>query len=479
MPGPGLTEVYHAIFSLRVHWRLNNRFVQTGDTIIACATAPGLGVRAIVRLSGAAAFAVVEAICAGDANEKRARGVRAARCRVGGRFEIPCLIASFPGPRSYTGEDVVEIAVVGNPTLVERLIASAIGAAGGVRMAGPGEFTARAYLNERLTLAQAEGIASLIAAQGADELVEARRLLSGERGDLYRAFADEAMTLLALVEAGIDFTDQEDVVAITGADLRRRAIGLASRIEDVLGSVSGAEARSDLPRVALAGVPNAGKSTLFNALLGRRRAVVSDEAGTTRDVLEETLDLSRDISGGGEVLLCDTPGVDADSNDAVDAQAQEASRGFVAEADVVVWCDPTGRFEGGELGGATRARLIRVRTKADLPHGRMEAGAIEVSALDGFHLPSLRRAIADAAWGGGSGGVKSGVLPRHRRALRTAAIEFRGIEAELPENGRNIAEPELIAGRLRGALDCLGELTGRMTPDDVIGRVFATFCVGK
>lgn len=384
---------------------------------------------------------------------------------------LPCLVASYPGPRSYTGEDVVEILLAGNPTLVERVIASAIGAMEGVRPAGPGEFTARAYLNDRLTLAQAEGVASLIAAQNADELVEARRLLSGERGELYRAFADEAMTLLALVEAGIDFTDQEDVVAITGTDLRRRAAELAARIENLLGNAGGGEARSELPRVALAGVPNAGKSTLFNALLGRRRAVVSDEAGTTRDVLEEPLDLSRDIAGGGEVMLCDTPGVGDGVRGAADASSQEASRGFVSGAGVVVWCDPTGRFEAPEL--KSKAGVIRVRTKADLPRVRMQANALEVSALDGFHVPSLRRAIADAAWGARG----SGVLPRHRRALRAARDELRDLDAEM--DGERIAAPELTAGRLRLVLDCLGELTGKMTPDDVIGRVFATFCVGK
>lgn len=451
--------------------------MQTGDTIIACATAPGLGARAVVRLSGPAAFVVVNENC-GAAG--RGRGVRAARWRMGAGIEVPCLIASFPGPRSYTGEDVVEIALVGNPTLVERLIAGAMASMGGksgVRMAGPGEFTARAYLNERLTLAQAEGVASLIAAQNAGELVEAKKLLSGERGEMYREFADEAMTMLALVEAGIDFTDQEDVVAISAAELKRRAAALALRIENVLGSAAGGEARSELPRVALAGVPNAGKSTLFNAMLGRRRAVVSDEAGTTRDVLEERLDLSRDISGGGEVMLCDTPGVAEASAGKIDAQAQAMSRGFLAAADVVVWCDPTGRFEGG-METAPGGRVIRVRTKADLPHGRTGDGAIEVSALDGFHLPSLRRAIADAAWA--SAGLEAGgVLPRHRRALRAAAMEFRAIEAEVDGGGRSISEPELAAGRLRGALDCLGELTGRVTPDDVIGRVFATFCVGK
>lgn len=399
------------------------------------------------------------------------------RIRVGEWLQFPCLVVAFAGPRSYTGEDVVEIAMPGNPTLVERVIASAIGAIAGIRLAGPGEFTARAYLNERLTLAQAEGVASLIAAQNAGELVEAKKLLSGERGEMYREFADEAMTLLALVEAGIDFTDQEDVVAISAADLKKRAAALALRIEEVLGSAAGAEARSELPRVALAGVPNAGKSTLFNALLGRRRAVVSDEAGTTRDVLEERLDLSRDISGGGEVMLCDTPGVGAENAGDIDARAQAASRGFRGAADVVVWCDPTGRFEGG-MEAAPGGRVIRVRTKADLPHGRTGEGAIEVSALDGFHVPSLRRAIADAAWGRPSLET-GGVLPRHRRALRGAGAELRAIEAEVGGGGQNIPEPELAAGRLRAVLDCLGELTGRMTPDDVIGRVFATFCVGK
>lgn len=404
------------------------------------------------------------------------RGVVPARMRLGGSLSMPCLIAAFPGPRSYTGEDVIEIALPGNPALVERVIASAIGAAPEIRMAGPGEFTARAYLNERLTLAQAEGVASLIAAQNRDELDEARRLVSGERGRMYNRFTDEAMTLLALVEAGIDFTDQEDVVAISGTDLHRRAGGLAEEIEGVLGGAAGTEAVSTLPRVALAGVPNAGKSTLFNALLGRRRAVVSHEAGTTRDVLEERLDLSRDLSGGGEVLLCDTPGIDEIARGRVDAGAQEASKEFLAGADVVIWCDPTGRFDEAGLNLGQEVRAIRVRTKADLPRDSDGREAIAVSALDGFHLPSLRRAIADAAWGGKS---RTGVLPRHRRALGAAALELREIEEELAGSGRVIGEPELIAGRLRQVLDALGELTGRLTPDDVIGRVFATFCVGK
>ncbi|MBX3390352.1 MAG: 50S ribosome-binding GTPase [Phycisphaeraceae bacterium] len=450
--------------------------MQTGDTIIACATAPGFSARAIVRLSGPGAFVAVDRLTGNSRSVRTERGVASARMRLGGSSSMPCMIAVFPGPRSYTGEDVVEIAMPGNPTLVELVIARAIGAAPGIRMAGPGDFTARAYLNERLSLAQAEGVASLIAAQSQSELDEAKRLVSGERGRMYREFADEAMTLLALVEAGIDFTDQEDVVAISGTDLRRRAGALATKIEQVLGVAAGCEVESTLPRVALGGAPNAGKSTLFNALLGRRRAVVSEEAGTTRDVLEERLDLSRDLSGGGEVLLCDTPGVDEIARGSVDAGAQDASREFLSRADVVIWCDPSGRFDESSLQFGKETRAIRVRTKADLPRASEGREAIAVSALDGFHLPSLRRAIADEAWGGKS---KAGVLPRHRRALGAASRELREIEGELASSGCSLGEPEVIAGRLRVALDALGELTGKLTPDDVIGRVFATFCVGK
>lgn len=443
-----------------------------------------------MRLSGPAAFEVVRVLGAkriekcptpnplspGGCFGMRGRGVEVLRLAMEGGATLPCMIATIPGPRSYTGEDVVEIAMPGNPTLVEKLIGRAIGAVPGIRLAGPGEFTARAYLNERLSLAQAEGVASLIAAQTQSELDEAKRLVSGERGRMYNRFTDEAMTLLALVEAGIDFTDQEDVVAISSADLHRRAGALAEEIERVLGGAAGAEAESTLPRVALAGVPNAGKSTLFNALLGRRRAVISDEAGTTRDVLEERLELSLDLCGGGEVLLCDTPGIDGIERGRLDAGAQAASKEFLERADVVIWCDPTGRFDEAGLKLGREARAIRVRTKADLPRDSEGREAIAVSALDGFHLPSLRRAIADGAWGGR---LRTGVLPRHRRALGAAARELREIEVEVAGSGRELGAPELSAGRLRRVLDALGDLTGKLTPDDVIGRVFATFCVGK
>lgn len=263
--------------------------------------------------------------------------------------------------------------VPGNPALVQRVIATLL-THENVRLATPGEFSARAYLNGKLTLAQAEGIAATIAARTDAELAAAEALLSGGTGRVFAHWADELTTLLALVEAGIDFTDQEDVVPIAPDDLVRRLTTLAHALADHLGSVRGGEHRDTLPVVALAGPPNAGKSTLFNALLGRRRAVVSPIAGTTRDVLAERLDLSGDAPGADPIMLLDLAGLDASPEwaagdsaaNAIDADAQARAREALTHADIIIHCDPTGRFDTA-IPGSTERPTIRARTKSDLP----------------------------------------------------------------------------------------------------------------
>jgi tRNA modification GTPase len=448
--------------------------VNPGDTILARATPPGRSSRAVVRLSGPHTPTLL-AERTHPAVPAR-RGLFVTRLDLGGG-SLPVLVARFVTPASYTGEEAAEIHLPGNPWLVERVIAD-LASIPGVRRAEPGEFSARAYLAGKLTLDQAEGVAATIAAQTEAQLAAARGVLAGRFGDAARAWADETAALLALVEAGIDFTDQEDVVAIAPADLARRVGSVAASIGEYLGSPA-AESVSERPRVLLVGPPNAGKSTLFNALLGHARAVVSAVAGTTRDALVEPLDLAKDLPGAGVVDLIDAAGLDAAPADRIEAQAQHALSREIRRADVLIRCAPDGDF-AEPLPARPDARLIRVRTKADRTSAvANDADVIPLCALDGWNLPELRRSIASAAWGG-LDQVRA-VVPRHRAALAAArgALAETLVTLKPHADARTLRDPEILAGSLRAALDALGTITGRMSPDEVLGRVFATFCVGK
>jgi len=441
------------------------------DTIVACASPPGRSDRALLRLSGPA---VGELAALKLYPPPLARTPALCDLALGGST-CPAIAMLALGPASYTGEDTLELLVPGNPHLVERVLAECC-AHEGVRRAGPGEFSARAYLAGRLSLDRAEGVAALIAARNADDLDAASRLARGETGRVYRAWADELATLLALVEAGIDFTDQEDVVAIGPARLRARLGAVRAEMSARASGELAAQSAGDLPLVVLLGEPNAGKSTLFNALLGRRRSIVADQAGTTRDVLIETLYLDALAGPGLAVQLADLPGLDPRPGGAAHDAAQVRARDALARADAVVHCDPRGRFGVGALDPPASVPVLRVRTKADLP-GR-HAGDIEVCAMDGWHLDTLRRGIADIALRA-PGASCSVALARHAREIALAVEQIAGAEGAIDPDAHALAEPELVADRLRAALDQLEHVLGRVTPDEVIGRIFATFCVGK
>jgi len=348
----------------------------------------------------------------------------------------------------------------------------------GIELAQPGEFSARAYLSGRLTLQQAEGIALRIAAEHDDALAAAGSLLDGTYGAQCDAWAQEIATLLALVEEGVDFSDQEDVIPIAPVDLQARMHEIHRLISDQLGAHLGDRVVSDRAKVVLVGRPNAGKSSLFNALLGVRRAAVSDRAGTTRDAIVEPMEWSKDVPGAGTVELIDLAGLGDGPDDTIDAQAQQRAKDMIAQSQAIIWCDPDGFFDESSLSMPTGTPVIRVRTKSDLPGHDVCSEALAVCALDGTALGSLRRAIADATTRRAGSGV--GVfVPRHRRALVDAITGIELAMARLDAQKRIIEEPELVAIGLRGALDALGELIGEISPDDVLGRVFATFCVGK
>ncbi|MGE3108036.1 MAG: tRNA modification GTPase [Phycisphaerales bacterium] len=499
----------------------------TGDTIVALATGWAPSPRALVRLSGPHVPNLLQACFDPSLATADRPTFQPARLRLSSAGPLarsvgdprisaarlpqpllPVLLAHFPAARSYTGEHALELLIPGKPALIERVIA-AFTRIPDVRHASPGEFSARAFLNARLTLAQAEGVAATIAARTDDELQAARRVYQGDVGRAHSHRVDELATLLALVEAGIDFTDQEDVVPISPRDLDARLHRLASDLRAEVGAAHGAEHPPHEPAVVLVGEPNAGKSTLFNALLGRARSVVSPFAGTTRDVIAEPLDLS-DLVPGLVVRLIDIAGLDfpvayrplsAGAGDhsprphaqSIDAGAQHAARIAIAGAAVLLHCDPAGSFRL-PLPAPDSAVVIRVRTKGDLPAlppvSASTAPAIDlapgadaplcVCALDGRNLAPLRRAIADGAWRDADSSAAT-MLPRHRRAMLDAldAVDAAHRSLSAQPHARSIASPELIAGSLRVALDALTQLTGRVSPDDVVGRIFATFCIGK
>jgi tRNA modification GTPase len=446
-------------------------------TIAAIATPPGGSGRAIVRLSGRDVDGVLRRLTGVGLG---ARGVGRVVVPVPPRASpdgpeptellLPAMLVSMPGPGSYTGEDSAELLVAGNTELVQRLLDVVLEA--GARLAGPGEFTARAFLAGRLTIGQAEGVAALIAAERDDELELGRRLLSGEVGERHAGWAARIADLAGLVEAGVDFTDQEDVVPISASALRAGLASIRAEIEAEVGGAGTTEPRSDDPSVVIVGPPSAGKSTLFNALLGWERAVVHESPGTTRDVLVEPLDLSGVSAIGVTVRLADLPGLDPLVSGRVDGSAQRVAWAAIERADLILHCDPTGRFD---MPGLPATPTVRVRTKADLGAADKEGAGLAVCALDGWHLGSLRRAIADHA----GGALGRGIVPRHRRAF-TSAVQFleEAIDAIGADEG-GLREPELVAASIRGALDEVGSVCGRVTPDDVLGRVFAGFCVGK
>lgn len=458
--------------------------MNTSDTITACATGAGRSARAIVRLSGQG----IAEILATTLRCTPPPGASSARFWLSDHLALPVLVLRSRGPKSYTGEETAELLIPGNPSLVDRVLAR-LTAMDGVRLAEPGEFTARAYLHGKLDLDRAEGVAATIAARTEEELSAARDLLDGRVGRSYRAWADETATLLALVESEVDFSDQESVVAIAPQALRSRLASLVAALGSFLGVASGNEPVSHAPLVVMVGAPNAGKSTLFNALLGRPRAVVSDEAGTTRDALREPLDLSRDLPGASAVELADVAGLDRFPPDAIGVEAQRAARETLLRADAAIYCDPSGEFVPRDELREVRS-ILRVRTKADLPAstgaqtenagpGGETSGTIEdaipVCALDGWNLGRVRRWLADISGSARSSGLAA-LLPRHRRALGAALDSLRKASDLATASDRDRA---VLADTLRAALDALGELVGRISPDDVLGRIFSTFCVGK
>lgn len=429
------------------------------SVIFALATGAGRSAVAVMRLSGVGCGEAVQAL-AGPLPAPRRASLRVLR-----HAGVPldrALVLWFPGPASYTGEDSAELHLHGGPAVIAA-VAEALEALG-ARPAEPGEFTRRAFLHGRLDLTAAEGIADLIAAETEAQRRQALRQAEGGLARLHASWAHRLTQLLARQEAFIEF-EEEDLPTDLDARVETDAAALHAEMAGMLAAGDRGEKLREGLTIAILGAPNAGKSSLLNALAGREAAIVSARAGTTRDVVEVRL-----ILAGVPVTLADTAGL-REAADEIEAEGVRRALARAETADLRLLVFAADAAPDAATLALRGPDALVVRNKAELATDEME-GALAVSARTGMGLEDLRRRLEQAA--AQRAGLSDGAVltrPRHRAALRETLVELE----RLPTAGL----PELRAEALRAALRALSRLTGRVDVEQVLDLVFGEFCIGK
>ena len=462
------------------------------DPIVAIATASGRGAVGIVRVSGPDLTALVEALCGRHLEERRA--TYGTFYDATGAAIDRGLAIHFPAPHSYTGEDVLELQAHGGPVVLQLLVARCLEAASGadartglarlpgLRLARPGEFTERAFLNDKVDLAQAEAVADLIEASTEAAARSAGRSLTGAFSDEINALRDQLVELRMLVEATLDFPEEE-IDFLERADARGRLATVTAGVDAVLARArQGALLREGIS-VVLAGQPNVGKSSLLNALAGAELAIVTPIAGTTRDKVSQTIQIE-----GVPVHVTDTAGL-REAQDEIERIGVARSWAEIEAADVVLFMHDLTRlgqhdYDAGESVIAGRlpaaheasGRLLHVYNKADAAIARAPGDGLTMSARTGVGIAPLRAKMLElAGWHAQPEGLYI-ARTRHVQALRRTREHLAQAAAQA---SRADAALDLFAEELRLSHDALGEITGAFTPDDLLGEIFGRFCIGK
>lgn len=463
------------------------------DTIAALASAPGASGRGIVRVSGGDVRQILEQHFA-PRDWEHWRSTRRAtshpgewQLRMDAPWEhdpwwrglpLPIDVALWPTKRSYTGQPLAELHLIGSPPLLEAVLMQLCRS--GCRTARPGEFTLRAFLAGRLDLLQAEAVLGVIDATDHRELDQALRQLAGGISHEIARLRGDLLDLLAELEAGLDFVD-EDIEFVSRDELRARVRAAVATVSMLCDQATRRLQSSTRPRVVLAGLPNAGKSTLFNALTGRSAALVSDVSGTTRDYLSVPLD-----RGSLRVDLVDTAGWDSTTS-GIDAVAQQRRHEQWQQADVIVWCSDLSADAGScalderlisELMSEQRP-LLCVGTKLDRPltgHPGKRV-AVAVSARDGRGLDELCERLATLL-GNESRGQRQWIGMTAARCQESLFAARAALERTLEAAELGVSD-DLVSVELREALEHLGHIVGTVYTDDVLDRIFSKFCIGK
>jgi len=454
------------------------------DTIAAIATPLGEGGLAVIRLSGARALVIAdESFQPAGRNSLKpsvapTHTIHFGRIVREGKVVDEVLLAVLRGPRTFTREDTVEISCHGG-LLPAKLVLDTL-LAQGARMAEPGEFTKRAFLNGRIDLAQAEAVADLIHSRTELALAAANEQLAGKLSQRINRLRDDLMHTLAHVEAHLDFPD-EDIAPNTNAQLRNRLQTGIAFMDELLATANEGQILRHGIRAAIVGRPNAGKSSLLNQLLGRDRAIVSPIPGTTRDTIEETGNIR-----GLPVVFIDTAGL-REAQDEIEREGIRRSRESFARAELILHVldasEPLTTYDHDYFDEFASKKQIVIRNKTDLasklelPALPVAAPVVDICCLNGAGIEALKDAIKNLAL---SGGIKAGMLQvtinsRHQDALKRARAAAQRTAAALAGE----ATLELVALDLREAANAIGEIVGKTTTEDLLDSIFSTFCIGK